>query len=299
MNSSIDDGGRLLKLSSHDPPGLSTEGIEILDGKSIPKENFFKKILLNIIPLLLIFAVWEIVARLAIHIKGVPFPTPIFTCKRFIELAAGNPLLQHTLYTHLLSSLSRWVAGFVLGAISGIIVSLLISRSALWQRIVMPMVYILQLIPGLAWIPIAILLFGIGEKSTIFMIFVIALAPVIINMVAGIRGVEGMYVKTARMMGANNRAIFFHVLLPGAIPHLLSGLRVAVASSWRVVIAAEMIVGTGSGLGYSIIQARWSLDYASSFVCIMVICLIGLITENFLFERVERLTIQRWGLVSP
>ena len=298
MKSYFGNGVRFSKLSSQNPPKLSTEGIEPLTEESIPRENLFKKFLLNLMPILFILTGWEIVAQLTIHIKEVPFPTPIITSQRLIQLMTGKLFLQHTLYGHLIASLLRWGTGFILGTISGIILSTFISRSLLWQRIMMPLIYILQLIPGLAWIPIAILLFGIGEASTIFMIFVIALVPVIINMVAGIRNVEEMYVKAAQMMGANSRTIFFQILLPGSLPHLLSGLRVAVASSWRVVIAAEMVVGTGSGLGYSIIQARWNLDYASAFVCIIIICIVGLIIEKLLFERIERLTIQRWGLVS-
>jgi ABC-type nitrate/sulfonate/bicarbonate transport system permease component len=77
----------------------------------------------------------------------------------------------------------------------------------------------------------------------------------------------------------------------------MSGLRVALGNSWRVVVAAEMIVGSGTGLGYSIIQSRWTLDYTSAFVCIGVICLVGLLVEYVVFTRIEAATIRRWGMV--
>ena len=87
------------------------------------------------------------------------------------------------------------------------------------------------------------------------------------------------------------------MLLPSSLAHLMSGLRVGLGNSWRVVVAAEMIVGTGSGLGYSIIQSRWTLDYASAFVCIMFICLVGLLVEYVAFARLEAVTVKRWGMV--
>jgi ABC-type nitrate/sulfonate/bicarbonate transport system permease component len=173
----------------------------------------------------------------------------------------------------------------------------IIGGSRAFERLLMPLVYVLQLVPGLAWIPIAILLFGIGNRATVFMIAVTALAPVAVNMVAGIRGAAQEHLRVARMAGAGRWQTFAHVLLPGAVPHLLSGLRVGLGNSWRVVVAAEMIVGTGTGLGYSIIQSRWTLDYASAFVCIIVICVVGLLVEYVGFAKLEEATVRRWGMV--
>jgi ABC-type nitrate/sulfonate/bicarbonate transport system permease component len=86
------------------------------------------------------------------------------------------------------------------------------------------------------------------------------------------------------------------VLLPGALPQIISGLRVGLGNSWRVVVAAEMVVGTGSGLGYAIVQSRWSLDFTSAFVCIIVIAMIGLVVEQAVLKPLERRTIRRWGI---
>jgi ABC-type nitrate/sulfonate/bicarbonate transport system permease component len=190
----------------------------------------------------------------------------------------------------------RWGLGFGLAAGTGLAAGLLLGWWRALNRVTMPVIYVLQLIPGLAWIPIALLLFGVGERATIFMIFVTALAPVVINTVAGVRGVDPGYVRAAQMMGAVPRSLFFRVLLPAAVPHLLSGLRVGLANGWRVLVAAEMIVGTGTGLGYSILQARWTLDYASSFACILVIVALGLAVEKLGFAPLERKTAERWGV---
>ena len=97
-------------------------------------------------------------------------------------------------------------------------------------------------------------------------------------------------------MGARGSTLLLGVLLPGTLPHALTGLRVGLGNGWRVLVAAEMIVGAGTGLGYSIIQARWTLDYASAFGCIVIICVIGLVVEQLVFGPLEARTVERWGL---
>jgi ABC-type nitrate/sulfonate/bicarbonate transport system permease component len=151
----------------------------------------------------------------------------------------------------------------------------------------MPLVTVLQLIPGLAWIPVALLLFGLGNKATIFMIFIIALTPIIITTATGIKNTPPNLIHAARIMGADRKAMFIHVLFPSALFHIIDGMRIGLANSWRVLIAAEMIVGSGLGLGYIIIQSRWTLDYMAAFVSIIVIVIIGLTAERFIFKRIE------------
>jgi ABC-type nitrate/sulfonate/bicarbonate transport system permease component len=242
-------------------------------------------------------AVWWEVAALVTYMRaGVPFPTPLDTYERLAALLHGKPLVDFTIQRHLSDSLRRWGIGFSLAVGLGIVSGLLLGWSRLLERLSMPTVTVLQLIPGLAWIPVAILLFGIGERTTVFMIAATALAPIIINTTAGVKGVSELLVRAAKMMGADGRTLFLRVLLPGSLPHLLSGIRVGFANGWRVLVAGEMVVGTGTGLGYSMIQARWNLDYAGAFVCIAIICMIGLIVERGLLLPLERRTIDRWGL---
>jgi ABC-type nitrate/sulfonate/bicarbonate transport system permease component len=97
------------------------------------------------------------------------------------------------------------------------------------------------------------------------------------------------------MMGAGQGALLFQVLLPAALPQILTGLRVGLGNAWRVLVAGEMIVGTGTGLGYAILQARWTLDYASAFACIAIIGGLGLTVERGVFGPLERLVRRRWG----
>ena len=98
------------------------------------------------------------------------------------------------------------------------------------------------------------------------------------------------------MLGAGRRALFFKVLLPGALPATISGLRLGLGNSWRVLLAAEMVVGTGTGLGYSIVESRWNLDYTGAFACLTVIALIGILIEYGLFRPLERTTLKHYQL---
>jgi len=245
---------------------------------------------------LIVVVAWYALAFGVSHARGVQFPTPGTTLVTLVELLAGRPLADHSLYAHVRDSLVRWSLAFVIAALFGIVYGLVAGGSRTVEQLTVPIVHVLQLIPGLAWIPVALLLFGIGRRATLFMIAVTAFAPVAINVLAGVKCVDVTYIRAARMLGARRRTVLLRVLLPGALPQILTGLRIGLGNGWRVLLAAEMVVGTGTGLGYSIIQARWTLDYAAAFACLVLICLIGLFVERFLFARLERRTIERWGL---
>ena len=260
--------------------------------------SFSKKFLQAMVPFAIVLLVWQAAAEGVLFFRGVAFPTPWQTASRLAALVGGDRLLNHSIFVHIGSSLQRWLVGFSIAASLGIGYGLIAGRVPSFEKATAKIPQMLLLVPGLAWIPVAILLFGIGEPATIFMIAVSAFAPIAINVLAGIKGIDIGLIRAAEMMGAGKNALFFRVLIPAALPSFLSGLRIGLGTGWRVLVAAEMIVGTGTGLGYSIIQARWTLDYASSFACIAVICGIGLIFEQVFLKQLEKQTIERWALVA-
>jgi len=274
-------------------------GIEVIAMPAPSRAARWRRFGRAVIPLFLGLILWQAVAMLVPWLRQLEpgaFPGPWDTAQRAFEvILQAKPLLGHSIFMHTAVSLLRWGVGFTLAAVLGILTGAALGRIAVLHRACMPLVYVLQLIPGLAWIPVTILLFGLGDGATIFMIAMAAFPPMVINVVAGMRTTPTAYLAVARMVGANRRMIFWQVLAPASIPHLLSGMRVALGNSWRVVVAAEMVVGAGTGLGYSIIQSRWTLDYAGAFVCIAVIAVIGLLTEQLLIARIEERTLQRWG----
>lgn len=253
---------------------------------------------ISIFSVLVIFAIWFAVAFIAGEIRSVDFPTPLSTFLRLIDNLKGEEVYEHPIYQHTLVSLTRWVFAYLFAVFSGILIGFGLGIYPTMHRLFMPFVYTLQLVPGLAWIPIALLLFGLGEASTFFMIFILGLTPVIITTASGIRETSPDLIQASILMGAGRMMLFRHVLLPSALFHIIDGLRIALANSWRVLIAAEMIVGRGIGLGFIIIQSRWSLDYASAFVSIVIIVLFGLTTEKFLFNRIENNLRKKYGYDS-
>jgi ABC-type nitrate/sulfonate/bicarbonate transport system permease component len=246
--------------------------------------------------LALLVVLWQTLAMAVSAIRGVQFPTPATTGVTLIHMLFGAELCQHLLYKHVLDSLGRWIIGFGFAAVLGTAYGLLAGWYRHFEALTAPIVHVLQLIPGLAWLPVALLVFGISTGATVFMIAVTAFCPIALNVLAGVKRVDATYIRAARMMGARGSTLLLRVLMPGSLPHMLSGLRLGLGNGWRVLVAAEMIVGAGTGLGYSIIQARWTLDYNSAFGCIVIICVIGLVVEQFVFAPLETRTVERWGL---
>ena len=157
-------------------------------------------------------------------------------------------------------------------------------------------VSVYQILPGLAWRPMAILVFGLGDASAIFIIFAVSSMVITIGVSSGIRMVPAVIVDAARMMGASGAAVFFKVLVPQAAPSIINALRLGMSSAWRVLIAAEMVVGTGLGIGYSIELTRDLLDYVGAFACITVICLVGLFVDRVVLASLERWMRHRLGI---
>lgn len=254
-----------------------------------------KKLAALLAPLLFILVLWQATAFGVGHWRGAPFPTPWQTFQQLTTLLCGQPLAGKSLYHHLGISLLRWTSAFILAAGAGILYGILAGHWRWLERATAPLPHLLLLIPGLAWIPVAILVFGIGEGATLFMITITAFAPIALATHNGIRQVDITFIRAARMLGATERALFFQIQLPAALPALIAGLRIGFGNSWRVLVAAEMVVGTGSGLGFSIMESRWTLDYPSALSCIFIICILGVVFEHGLFKPLERHTLRRWA----
>jgi len=252
----------------------------------------FKKRLLSIGAILIILGIWYAIAGISWFSRGVDFPTPHHTFLSLFDKLAGEKMLDYSIYEHAFTSISRWLTAYIIAIITGILIGAAVGLSEKLNVLFMPFIYTMQLIPGLAWIPVSLLLFGIGNTGTLFMIYMLAVVPVIITTATGIKDTPENLINTAVLMGANKVDLFLHVLLPASLLHIVNGMRMGLANSWRVLIAAEMIVGSGVGLGYIIIQSRWSLDYTSAFVSLILIVAVGLTFEKMVFGRIEK-SLQR------
>lgn len=246
--------------------------------------------------ILLIIFVWWMVAEIMIALKGAAFPTPPETFRGLVEALRGAEINGESVYAHTAASLWRWGLGYLIALVFGLGIGLLFGTMPKVHDAGMVSVYILQMIPGLAWIPIVMLIFGLGESATVFIILITALPPIVINTAGGIRQAPPVFTRVAKMSGKDRWSLFTKVLMPSAALSIINGMRLGLANGWRVLIAAEMIVGVAVGLGYTINWSRYSLDFTSAFVCIIIICVIGLIIEKLFFVALENRLRNRLGL---
>jgi NitT/TauT family transport system permease protein len=152
------------------------------------------------------------------------------------------------------------VTGFVIGAGLALPLGLMMGASPRVFALLNPLAQVLRPIPPIAYIPLSILWFGLGNPPAIFLIAIGAFFPVLINTIAGVRQVDGIYIRAARNLGANQRTLFLRVMLPAAVPYILSGVRIGIGTAFIVVIVSEMIA-VNNGLGFRILEAReyfWS-----------------------------------------
>jgi NitT/TauT family transport system permease protein/sulfonate transport system permease protein len=206
------------------------------------------------------------------------FPTPQEVFIRFTE-ALYTPIGRHILPMHVAWSLRRVFVGFGLSSVAGIIVGVSMGYSKTINAIIRPVFNIIRPIPGLAWIPLAILWFGIGEESTYFIIFMGGFANIVLNCYDGMNKVNPTLVGAAHLLGANKLQVFFHIILPSATPYIFAGLQVSLSTSWMAVLAAEMI-SSREGAGWIITMGMSSGDTVMILVGMISIAIVGFVLAN-------------------
>ncbi len=234
---------------------------------------------------------WEFVARAGFLPKWA-FPNLVEIVGAFFEL-----LLDGTLFINVGMSLSRQITGVILAGVAGVALGVASGISMNLRAAIMPLCRLLYPIPGIAWIPLAILWLGIGFKSTVFVVFFTGLWPTLFNTQAGILSLEAQYTDVAKVYLADRRFYIRHVVVPGSLPFILTGLRLTYGVGWRVIVGAELISSI-TGLGYMLDDARWQLRPDILVMGMAVIALIGWSVDRYLFAILERATLQKWGMQS-
>jgi len=235
---------------------------------------------LRCVLIILLLVSWEA----AVHIKvvnSVLLPSPLSLAKEFCNLAESGYL-----FSNLLGSFYRVTLGFMIAVCLGVLSGVILGYFLELGNIVAPILDIVRPIPPIAWIPLAILWFGLGTRSSIFVIALGAFFPIFVNTFSGVQSVSHFYIDTARCFGANRYLIIFDIILPSAMPHIITGIRVGIGTAWTSVIASEM-VGTHDGLGYAIQLSRIMLETEAVIVNMMLIGLIGWLMDTIVL-RIER-----------
>lgn len=245
-----------------------------------------------VVPLLLLLG-WHLAVKAGMT-RLIPSPAEV--AEYMVDFAVGgiwDDAFSATLHLHLLASASRVYGGFLLAAAVAVPLGLLIGRVALVRQLLDPFLQLMRPIPVTAWLPLSMILFGLGPKSAFFLVFLGAFYPILLNTVFGVKNVEPRLFEAAAMLGCRGNAQFFRVVLPAALPSIFTGLRLGLGLAWFVIVVGEM-TGVPQGLGAVIMDGR-TLSRTELVICGMIV--IGI--AGFISDRVVVMLMNRALRWSP
>lgn len=245
------------------------------------KHKLSRAKILNIISVLALMILWVVVSGQ----YSDYLPTPGQTGARFIKLL-NNPIGKYSIWMHIWASLKRVLAALIFSVVLGIAIGVAMGWNRWVNAIIGPIITVLRPIPPIAWIPLMILWFGVGELPKVLLIFIGTIFIVILNASAGVRLVDPLYINVGRIYGANTWQMLVHVVFPAAFPAIIAGIKTALGCGWSVVVAAEMIASK-QGLGFLITRGSDSLDFPLVMIGMILIGLIGALL-SFIFSWLER-----------
>lgn len=238
-----------------------------------------------IIPILLI-VLWQIAAQKG-KINVQLFPSPLKIWQAFVK-SVQNGKLQ----ANILISLKRVLIGYIYGAVLGVVVGILLGLSKKAYRLCSFLLEILRPIPIIAWVPVLIMILGIGEVSKVIVIMIGSFWAIFLNTYDGIRSVDSKYLEVSSMFMKTRTETVLRVMLPAALPGIFTGLRIGIGSAWISVIGAELIASS-AGLGYMISYSREMAQPANMYVAVFIIGIIGYLI-NALLKLIEKRAL-RWN----
>lgn len=215
--------------------------------------------------------VWELVARFTSASMFLPPASEIIY--NFIR-SFVVPIGRYTMLQHIGVSLYRVGVAFILAAAAGILLGVAMGYSRVAEAIIKPLFEFIRPIPPLAWIPMAILWFGLGDTSKFFIIFLGCFTFIVVNTYDGTRNIDPELIGAARMLGANERQVFFNIVLPGSVPYIFTGLQIGITAGWSAVVGAEM-VQSNEGVGWLVSMGMTTGNTVQIMVGIVAIGLVG------------------------
>jgi nitrate/nitrite transport system permease protein len=260
--------------------------------QSLPSDNFLsklkaliqtrsRKIVAPLVAIAIFAFAWEIFSMT----PDAGLPGPIATLQEtwylIINPFFDNGGIDKGLFWQILASLQRVAIGYSMAAIIGIGLGMLIGASPLMYDALDPLFQVLRTVPPLAWLPISLAIFRDSNPSAIFVIFITAIWPIIINTTVGVQQIPQDYKNVARVLRLNRKDYFFEVLFPATVPYIFTGLRIGIGLSWLAIIAAEMLVG-GVGIGFFIWDA-WNSSRMSEIVLSLIyVGIVGLLLDRMI-----------------
>ncbi|UCA09322.1 taurine ABC transporter permease TauC [Aeromonas enteropelogenes] len=235
-----------------------------------------------------LLALWWLVARLEL-ISPLFLPPPAQVLQQLVTLAGPQGFMDATLWQHLAASLQRILVALAAATLCGVTVGLAMGLSPTLRGMLDPLIELYRPVPPLAYLPLMVIWFGIGETSKVLLIYLAIFAPVAMATLAGVQGARQVRLRAARALGANRWQVLWYVIVPGALPDMLTGLRIGLGVGWSTLVAAELIAAT-RGVGFMVQSAGEFLATDVVLAGILVIALIAFILELGLRALQRRLT---------
>jgi NitT/TauT family transport system permease protein/taurine transport system permease protein len=245
----------------------------------------------SIVPFIPVVAFWAIVAESGMFPRAF-LPGPVEVVRSFCTL-----VYKGILPDYLEDSVVRLALGAAAGMALGIPLGVLVGLNARARAMLWPILLFFQAIGDIAWLPILLIWFGFSLTTMTFVIVYTVLFPVVLNTALGVRSVPLEVHRAARSLGASRARVIWEVVLPGALPNIMTGLRNGLGFGWRALIATEIIVGT-SGIGFLMFDARRAGSVVEILLGMIVLGLLWYIVDGWVLAPIERATGQRWGLVT-
>jgi len=237
----------------------------------------------------LIVIAWEVVVWLKI------WPTYIFPSLSSVLLSIWNGFFDGSYPLAILVSLRRLAIGYGISLVLGITLGLFVGRIQIVQQTVGSVILGLQALPSVCWLPLALLWFGLSEKAIIFVVIMGAVLSISLSTADGIHNTPPLFLHAAKTMGAAGFRLYSRVILPAALPSIISGMKLGWSFAWRSLMAGELLY-VGLGLGHLLTMGRELNDMAQVISVMLIIVLIGLLVDFIVFAPVERRIRERWGL---
>jgi NitT/TauT family transport system permease protein len=250
----------------------------------------YKKTILPFITLVTILLLWELITRFSGWSRNV-FPDPIAVLNSMGELIVNGTLLKNTV-----ASLFRVSIGFSLAVVFGVPLGIILGRVEVTKLLFNPLIQFLRPISPLAWIPLAMLWFGLGDPPAIFLIFLASFFPMVVSTSVAVESIKPTYFQVAANFNFSRMEVLTKIVIPAITPEVITALRMTIAIAWLVVVAAEMIA-VQSGLGYLILDARNALRMDYVMVGMIVIGIIGLLLD-FIMRALGNIESAAWGRLT-
>lgn len=232
-------------------------------------------------------AVWELGYRLA------GFPSPLIVANEIKRLFGNN-----TLGIAILISIKRLIIGYFISLIIGLPLGVFMTRLKYSGKSLSKLIGALQTMPNVCWVPFAILWYGTNEKAILFVIVIGSVFAISMGTEAGIRNLNPTYLRVSSMAGAKGYMLYRNVIIPAALPMIVSGLKQGWAFAWRGLIAGEMISSSMNGLGEILGQGRKANDINQIVAIMFVIIILGLLFDRFVFDKVQESINRKYGLIE-